>query len=181
MITLITGNLHKVREIQEMLGIELAHHSIELPEIQHTDPVKVMEAKLQAAYAHAPGEYLVEDTSLTLACLNNQLPGPFIKWFEDTLTNEGIFSMVERMGEDGATATTLLGYVDAKGNSHIFRGDTEGRVVASRGTNDFGFGPIFEPLESTKTFGEMTREEKYSVSMRGKAVAKLRTHLLGTE
>lgn len=179
MITLITGNLHKVREIQEMLERELAHHSIELPEIQHTDPVKVMEAKLEAAYAHAPGEYLVEDTSLTLACFNNQLPGPFIKWFEDVLTNDGIVSMVERMGESGATATTLLGYVDAKGARHVFRGDTEGRVVASRGTNDFGFGPIFEPLGSTKTFGEMTREEKYAVSMRGKAVAQLKRFLEG--
>lgn len=177
MITLITGNPHKVREIQEMLGIELAHHSIELPEIQHTDPVKVMEAKLEAAFKHAPGEYLVEDTSLTLACFNNQLPGPFIKWFEDVLTNDGIVSMVERMGECGATATTLLGYVDVDGTRHVFRGDTEGKVVASRGTNDFGFGPIFEPLGNTKTFGEMTREEKYAVSMRGKAVSELKRYL----
>ena len=56
-------------------------------------------------------------------------------------------------------------------------GRVEGRIVAPRGENKFGWDPIFEPLGSTKTFAEMTPEEKIAVSHRGRAAAALLQHL----
>ena len=47
---------------------------------------------------------------------------------------------------------------------------TEKRAKA--GTAGFGFDPIFKPLTASKTFAEMTRNEKNAYSHRGKAIRK---------
>jgi XTP/dITP diphosphohydrolase len=51
---------------------------------------------------------------------------------------------------------------------------------APRGTNGFGYDPIFIPQGSAKTFAEMSDGEKNSISHRAKALqelmAKVRTH-----
>jgi non-canonical purine NTP pyrophosphatase (RdgB/HAM1 family) len=173
----ITGNAGKFKEFQDLLSIPLEQLDIEVPEIQSLDPKEVIEQKLRAAREHAHGEYLVEDSSLTLDCLAGALPGPFIKWFEKALGNDGIANLAERCGQDGAEGKTLIGYSDAAGKEYFFEGTVRGRIVKPRGDKDFGHGPIFQPESSAKTYGEMEREEKYAVGSRAKALAKLREFL----
>ncbi|MEM4894566.1 MAG: non-canonical purine NTP pyrophosphatase, partial [Desulfurococcaceae archaeon] len=48
----------------------------------------------------------------------------------------------------------------------------------SRGTGGFGFDPIFVPHGSSKTFAEMSIEEKNRFSHRGRAVDKAFKRLL---
>lgn len=53
-------------------------------------------------------------------------------------------------------------------------GILEGSIAqAPRGTNGFGYDPIFIPRGSTKTFAEMTDGEKNSISHRAKATHEL--------
>ena len=52
-----------------------------------------------------------------------------------------------------------------------------GEIVAARGDKDFGWGPIFQPEGNKKTFGEMERDEKHAISMRGIAARKLKDFL----
>jgi XTP/dITP diphosphohydrolase len=57
-------------------------------------------------------------------------------------------------------------------------GACEGRILdAPRGTNGFGYDPLFFYPPLGKTFGELLREEKDRVSHRGKAFARLREFL----
>ena len=42
-----------------------------------------------------------------------------------------------------------------------------------RGEGGFGYDPLFIPEGFSKTFGEMTADEKNSVSHRGKSLARL--------
>ncbi len=180
MITFITGNAGKFAEAQAVLeGIDLVQQKVDLPEIQGIDPEEVLREKLIAAKAHGIAPCIVEDSSLTLTCLNDELPGPFIKWFEDALGVEGIYELVQKYGEDRASVHTYVGYLDAEGESHVFSASMSGRVVAPRGDKDFGYGPIFQPDGQEKTFGEMEREEKYGLSSRGDAFRKLRAYLAG--
>ncbi|MBU1292606.1 non-canonical purine NTP pyrophosphatase [Patescibacteria group bacterium] len=176
-LTFITGNAGKFAEAKAVLGIELTQTKLDLPEVQDLDPYVVMQHKLDAAKAYKIFPCIVEDSSLTLKCLQHKLPGPFIKAFEDALGVEGIVLLTQKFGESRATGRTLVGYVDEGGDTYLFDGTIDGEIVPPRGTNDFGYGPIFKPEGSEMTFGEMEREEKYALSSRGIAMRKLKEHL----
>ena len=48
------------------------------------------------------------------------------------------------------------------GHTELFRGEVEGKVVwPPRGTQGFGYDPIFQPEDYDVTFGEMSAEEKH--------------------
>lgn len=174
----ITGNANKFEEVRTVLGgVPLEQVSIDLPEIQSLDAREVIRQKLLAAQRYERGEYIVEDTSLYLSCLNYQLPGPFIKWFEKGITNDGIVRLAGKMGDDKARAAVIIGYIDAAGDIAFFEGALEGKIVPPRGDKDFGWGPIFQPDGSAKTFGEIERDEKHAISMRGIAARKLKEFL----
>ena len=54
-----------------------------------------------------------------------------------------------------------------------FEGEVKGRIIdAPRGTNGFGYDPIFVPDGTDKTFAEMTDEEKNRISHRADACRK---------
>jgi XTP/dITP diphosphohydrolase len=56
----------------------------------------------------------------------------------------------------------------------------EGRIAEEmRGSNGFGYDPLFFYEPFGRTFGEVAREEKDRVSHRGKAFARLREFLAG--
>jgi XTP/dITP diphosphohydrolase len=60
----------------------------------------------------------------------------------------------------------------------VCQGDCSGRITeAPRGTNGFGYDPLFYSVELGKTFGEATDEEKDSVSHRGRALRALAQRL----
>ena len=61
------------------------------------------------------------------------------------------------------------------GPALTYEGRCEGVIAESpRGTNGFGYDPIFYYPPLKKTFAELTREEKSRVSHRGKALAEIR-------
>ena len=179
-IYFITGNAGKFNEAKAMLP-ELKQLNIDLPELQETDQKKIIETKLHEARKHAKtrkhvkGLYIVEDTSLAFDCLGG-LPGPFIKWFIKSIGNEGLFRLTKKMRNNHAEATTMIGYADAKEYAHYFRGTIKGRIVSPKGKG-FGWDPIFMPDNHKKRLSEMKREEKNSISMRGKAFLQLKKHL----
>jgi inosine triphosphate pyrophosphatase len=176
-IKFITGNKNKFEEVQLILGMPMEQLAIDLPEIQSLDAREVIREKLLAAEKYETGEYIVEDTSLYLSCLNYKLPGPFIKWFEKGITNDGIVKVAQSMGDDKARAAVLIGHISSAGEVTFFEGALEGKIVPARGNKDFGWGPIFQPEGVQKTFGEMERGEKHAISMRGIAARKLKTFL----
>ena len=60
------------------------------------------------------------------------------------------------------------------GREFLFEGKIYGTIInKKRGTNGFGYDPIFIPDGFTKTFAEMTKEEKSAISHRGIALKKL--------
>ncbi len=180
-LSCITGNKDKFTELEAMLGIPLTQVVVHLPEIQSLDAHEVIRAKLAAARSQVDGPLIVEDTSLYLACLGDKLPGPFVKWFEEAIGNEGIVSLAHSSGNTGARAATIIGFYDPEeGIEHLFEGEMDGRIVASRGDQDFGWGPIFELARTGQTYSEMTREEKYRLSMRAQAAQKLKEFLRGS-
>jgi XTP/dITP diphosphohydrolase len=60
-------------------------------------------------------------------------------------------------------------------------GVVEGRIVAEpRGTNGFGYDPVFVPDDGDgRTFAEMREDEKHAISHRGRAFRALAARLAG--
>jgi XTP/dITP diphosphohydrolase len=86
-----------------------------------------------------------------------------------------LYKLAETFGNN-TEAKTIIGYSDSSGNIDYFEGTIKGIIVSPRGTG-FGWDPIFQPEGYSKTFGELTAEEKNSVSMRKIAVEKLKEYL----
>lgn len=71
------------------------------------------------------------------------------------------FRCVLAVAKDGVTIAT-------------FEGVVEGRIAqAPAGSSGFGYDPVFVPEGSTRTFAEMTRDEKLALSHRGRATTAL--------
>ena len=171
----ITGNKGKLAEVQSILG-NVEALDIDLPEIQSLDAHEIIKAKLEEAQKHQVGEFIVEDNSLYLDALNG-LPGPFIKWFLKTIGNEGLYKLAASFGNFNAEAKVIIGYSNSAGEISFFEGNTKGTIVPARGSEGFGWDPIFQPEGYDKTFAELTPEEKNSFSMRRIAVERLKQFL----
>ena len=117
-----------------------------------------------------------EDTSLELECLGG-LPGPYIKWFIGSIGIEGLSELALKYENTAATAKATIGYSDENNKQHFFVGEVVGTIVSPRGDTSFGWDPIFLPDGHEKTYGEMSREEKNSVSHRRQALEKLKVFL----
>lgn len=171
----ITGNKNKFEEARAIVG-EIHQLDIDLPEIQDVDAKNIVRAKLLEAFNHKEEEFIIEDTSLYLDCLNG-LPGPLIKWFLKTIGNDGLFNIAEKLGNDKAEAKTIIGYAKNREEIYFFEGAVSGRIVAPSGESNFGWDPIFKPDGFDKTFAQMTKEEKNKISMRKMALEKFKEYV----
>ena len=83
---------------------------------------------------------------------------------------------------DNRGARFVCALVLAKDGEVVLRaeGEVEGQILdAPRGTDGFGYDPLFLVPGLGKTLAEMTREEKWAVSHRGNAFRELLRQLVG--
>jgi XTP/dITP diphosphohydrolase len=95
---------------------------------------------------------------------------------------EKIKSELEAKGLDPAVPAyfiCVLSLAQPDGSSVEFEGRVDGVLTfPPRGAEGFGYDPIFVPSHSTKTFGEMSQQEKNSKNHRADAFDKFKKYLL---
>jgi inosine triphosphate pyrophosphatase len=170
----ITGNTGKFNEAKEILPM-LERSEIDLQEIQSMNSKEVIEAKLKEAFKHHQGPFIVEDISVSFDCLNG-LPGPLIKWFLETIGNQGMYEIVQDKDNNKATVTCSIGYAKDPETIKYFQASIRGEIVNPSGEG-FGWDPIFKPEGYDKTYGDMDAGEKNAISMRKLALTKLEEFL----
>ena len=173
---LITGNENKFLEAKAILaGRPLERLALDLPELQAPTTREVALEKAKAAFATVGKPVIVEDAGFEIAALGS-FPGPFIKFWEKLGGLESICRALDAFPSRAATAVCVLGVCDANG-ARVVEGRVTGTVRKTpRGTNGFGWDAIFIPDGESRTFAEMTTEEKSAVSHRRAAwTALLRT------
>lgn len=171
----ITGNKKKFAEIKTLIP-DIKQLDIDLPELQEFDAHKIISFKLQQAFKHKKGKFIVEDTSLYMDCLNG-LPGPLVRWFLEKLGSQGLYLICKKLKNNQAVARTIIGYAKDQNNIRFFEGELKGEIVSPRGNNQFGWNDIFRPEGFTKTFAQMSQKEKVKISMRTLATLKLKNFL----
>jgi len=178
MLYFITGNKNKFEEAKTFIP-DLEQMDLDLPEIQSLDPHEIIKFKLEEALKHHQGNFFVEDTSFYMKSLND-LPGTFSKWFYKVLRPEGIYNVAKQMGDFRAYAKCLIGYAHNAEDIHFFEGVVEGTIIEPRGEGGFGWDPVFMPAGFDKSFAEMNRLEKISISHRGRALGEFKKFLEST-
>ena len=122
------------------------------------------------------GPVIVEDTCLSFNALKG-LPGPYIKWFLEKIGPEGLHKLLAGFEDKSAQAICTFAFTrDENSEVILFQGITEGIIVEPRGCRDFGWDPIFQPLGYDKTYAELPKEVKNTISHRFRALDKLRDH-----
>jgi XTP/dITP diphosphohydrolase len=188
-----TTNPGKVREFREMLGhagvwfSDLSVHP-GTPAIEETGHTFRANACLKARhYARLFNNYTVaDDSGLEVDALDGRPGVHSARWAElndagkgDADNNALLLKQLENVPDERRTArfVCVLALSDPRGNILLTARDTvEGRVIrAPRGSNGFGYDPLFLIDEMRRTTAELAPEEKHRVSHRGKALRHLRS------
>lgn len=153
----ITGNQHKAKHMQALLGIDIDHETLDVDEIQSLQPEAVIEHKVRQAYTIAGRPVFVDDFSLWFDDYDG-LPGPFIKFFvqaEDGL--EKLCRLADTLPTRRATGRAYFGYFDGRDVTIIY-GEVKGEIVDHpRGEADYAFGS--DPIFAVDGYGGKTRAE----------------------
>lgn len=187
-LLIATGNKGKIAELRDLFGpfgcplVTLDDFpNIVAPE--ETGKTFADNAGIKATYyAIASGEWaLADDSGLEIDFLDGA-PGVYSARFggEHLSYQEKMALVLSKVsdasdGERTARFVCVIKVADPNGNIVISaEGICKGSLAQTpRGTNGFGYDPIFIPNGSDKTFGELTDDEKRTISHRGKASADL--------
>lgn len=179
-LVFLTSNAGKAREAAALLGRPIEARALEIPELQSLDFAEVVSAKALAAVALLGVPVLVEDSGLSLPAWKGY-PGPLTKFAVGAVGEAGFARLAHAWGDPRAEAVSTLGlaWPGVRAEDVVV---AEGRVAGSlapepRGANGFGWDVIFVPAGETRTFAEMSAEEKNARSHRAKAFAALARRL----
>ena len=117
-----------------------------------------------------------DDSGLEVNVLNGA-PGVYSARYageskDDKLNMEKLLKELDGKRDRLAQFRTVITYFDIDGYKQ-FEGAVSGEILQKRiGENGFGYDPIFQPLKSNLSFGQMTMEEKNSFSHRKLAMQK---------
>lgn len=185
-----THNAGKAREIDALLDghyMVVTAGELNLPEPAETEGTFVGNAMLKARHAaQFSGEVaLADDSGLSVAALDGA-PGIFsARWGgpqrDFVSAMKKIEDRLEELGSSDRSAwfTSALAVAWPDGPCVVVEGRVDGVVTfPPRGTNGFGYDPIFVPEGHDLTFGEMDPVLKESMSHRTLAFAKLKAVLI---
>lgn len=178
-----TQNKHKLEEIQQAI---LGHFDIiSLIDLNHLEDIPetgktLSENALQKAkfiYQKYGKDCFADDTGLEIESLNGD-PGVYSaryagsgRSFEDNMNKvlENLHGETNRK----ACFKTVIALI-YKEETYFFEGIVNGTITTEkRGKEGFGYDPIFLPDGYTKTFAELSLEEKNKMSHRALASKKL--------
>ena len=181
-LVLATQNPKKLKEMNEILshlGVEVVSEA-ELGvriEVEETGETFTDNARLKAtAVMQATGlPAVADDSGLCVDALNGG-PGVYSARFGgEGLDDKGRYTLLLEMlrGQTDRAAHFHTSIVCAfpNGDELVCEGECPGTIAfAPMGEGGFGYDPVFFVPELRKTFGQLTAEEKASVSHRGKAL-----------
>ena len=177
-IAVITSNPGKVSEYQcefDHLGIEMVHLRLPYDEIQSSCLEEVVSKGMDDIKKKNITDFIIDDSGLFINSLSD-FPGVWSAFVQKTIGNRGILKLMDGMSERNARFECCIG-CNICGENIIVKGMCQGQILhEEKGTEGFGFDPIFTH-DGTKSFAEISMEEKNKISHRGNAVRLLTKQL----
>ncbi len=183
-LVLATHNPGKVGELVELLApwnVEVVSAGeLGLPEPEETGETFIDNALLKARAAmSATGlPALAYDSGLAVAGLGGRPGVHTADWActprDFTVAMQRVQNELGANPDRRAAFMSTLALVWPDGHHEVFEGKVEGVLVwPPRGQIGWGYDPMFAPDGGTRTYGEMSAEEKHATSHRARALRKL--------
>lgn len=183
-----TNNIHKLKEVQEVVGDSFQIESMrslgineDIPEDQQTLEGNALQ-KTRFLYDRTGESCFADDTGLEVDALNGA-PGVYSARYAGEAKNslDNMALLLKNMSgiqNRKARFRTVIALI-LDGKEYLFEGIVNGTITEEpRGTAGFGYDPLFVPDGYSTTFAEMDSEAKNAISHRGRAVEKLAAFLL---
>ena len=180
---LCTGNPGKIAELRallpnstELMSLEEAGLPLDLPETGDTFAANALQ-KARFAFERTGLVCIADDSGVEVAALGGA-PGVYSARYagaakSDTANMQKLLRELEGVQDRSARFRTVVALVDAEGEQ-LFEGEVRGAITTElRGSNGFGYDPVFLPEMSDLTFAELDAKLKNAISHRGQAVWKL--------
>jgi XTP/dITP diphosphohydrolase len=172
----VTNNINKFNEARSVLAeynIAVGMLRIKSLEIQSESLEEIAKASALDAFERCHLPIIVEDAGLFVDALSG-FPGPYAAYVYKTVGNQGLLKLMRNVKTRKSHFKSTVAYFSAELDSPIcFTGEVPGEIAAEErkgsGKSGFGFDPIFKPANSSKTFAEMSIEEKNLYSHRARA------------
>jgi XTP/dITP diphosphohydrolase len=187
-IVLASSNQGKLKEFQQLFDntqfMIIPQSQFDCPDAEETGLSFVENAIIKARHAAKCSGLpaIADDSGLEVDALNGQ-PGIYSSRFSgepanDNRNNEKLLELLNTIDDDSRTARfqCVLVYMRHAEDPtpRIFQGTWEGRILhAPRGTNGFGYDPLFYVPSQQCAAAQLTPEVKNTISHRGQAMAKL--------
>ena len=178
-----TNNINKLKEVQilipehiELLSLQDIGCFEDVPETQKTIEGNAIQ-KAEYIKEHYGYDCFADDTGLEVEALNNE-PGVYSARYagEQRDANDNMNLLLENLKDKSnrhAQFKTVIA-LHLNGELHTFTGICKGGITNEKhGEQGFGYDPIFKALGYSKTFAEISLDEKNQIGHRGKAVKQL--------
>lgn len=178
-----THNKNKVIEVKSLINQNI--NLLNLSDINFTDDINetatTLEGnallKAQTIFKKTKLDCFADDSGLLVDALNDE-PGVYSARYageqkndEDNITK--LLNNLHGIENRKAQFKTILALI-LNGNEYLFEGTMHGTITYEKmGLNGFGYDPIFMPKGFSKTFAELTLEEKSKISHRALALNKM--------
>ena len=184
-LILASNNAHKVEEIKSILE---DYNILTLKDINYTEEIvedgttfeenALIKARTICKYS---GKTAISDDSGLSVDLLDGRPGVYSARYSKEQTDEKNIEKVllELNGQKSkAKFVSVIALVKPDGTELTFRGECHGEIIfEKRGTNGFGYDPIFYVPSLDKTFAELSAEQKNSISHRKQSLEKFSQYL----
>ena len=187
-LILATRNVAKLEELRRILAPLVTVEVVgladlpEFPEVPETGATFAENALIKAreAVARTGLPAVADDSGLTVDALNG-MPGVLsARWAGAAAGDAANLRLVLEQVADvpderrGAAFVCAAALVTPDGAEQVVHGKVTGTLLrAPRGTNGFGYDPVFVPAGHTRTTAEMSPAEKDEISHRGQAFRTL--------
>lgn len=189
MLVFATNNVHKLEEIRAILGNKIEIRSLseigchdDIPENAPTLEGNALE-KARYVYERYGLDCFADDTGLEVFALGGA-PGVHTARYaypdrHDPKANTvKLLAALEGQDDRRARFRTVIALILA-GREYLFEGIVDGVITPEeRGTEGFGYDPVFSPEDTGETFAQLGMAVKNSISHRARAVTRLAEFLL---
>lgn len=187
-IVAATQNKHKIEEISAItkpLGMEIiSRQEAGVPDfevVEDGDTFEENSEKKARAIMEACGQITIADDSGLMVDALGGAPGVYSARYagedgNDAKNNVKLLAMMSDVPMEERTAkfVSVITMVYPDGETLVARGECRGHIIfEEKGDNGFGYDPLFVPEGFTKTFAELTGEEKNKISHRASALREL--------
>lgn len=186
-LIIASQNQNKLVEFKKILGDKINLFSLsdiglnqEIPENEKTIKKNAM-FKAKFVNTQTGKNVFADDTGLEIDSLNGE-PGVYSARYSGVERNsdkniELVLTKLKNKANRNSRFKTIISLI-IDGKSVNFEGVVEGKITEEkRGSNGFGYDPIFQPNGYSSTFGEMSLKEKNKISHRSIAINKMVQYL----